>query len=1336
QVVDLYVGVEFIGTSLKSSIHRHGSSVTFNEGFRIPVTTPVTEDAITVSVWDNQSSPAKLLARGSLSFLAISTKPLHARWFNLYGFPPGESATFTSEDWRLLGENKMEGSAYLGRILLGASVQKLKDISQLLPAELTYARTQPETTPTFVTYLAEIYQVDLDKVKCEQSRRAPPRLNSDTEVQVVVSTAGYRSKTKPLPATNSPGAGGEEGHMRYTFGADNGSIPNLTAQLSGDEKFYPDVFVEVFANKGVRLGYRRFQAKDVPTASSELQASPPMWVPLNNPFAFYQSTIPGYVLLSIEKVQAENVNRRRRRKIVAAPHLIRCYLYAARYLAFVREEPDMSRRSTLAVEPGDLEALSTLADEETKNTKTRGHGKNDCLPNPYVEISCAGTNEVSPVAMRTRFPVWLHTLELNCRLMIDANDGVPVPCSVMVEVKHGAHSIGLCLADYSRLLGRKQIHGGAVERLEPSWLTLNSPDSMNKQVANVSFRGAVEARLGSMLGVVPGGSGRDETGQAGHILLGIEVLRKNDASYIAPQPVVPRLRTVRCRLSVWGLRDLLPRTKRDYNEAALTTATIDQVLDRDEVNRPYIVVVPPSYKKMSDPAYPLLPWRPMIDDKRNDRGHSYLANATWKEVEHYSAFNFHECLHFNLQIPDNPLFDPHLCVRVYDESRAFLGESSIPIFPLIPWLAKDTSRYDAAVARLVPKTTLQQNPNLSLLKEAYYIALALMRKDAALDKETKVKQAVVDKMQNAELQELYSGSTMASEADSQQSVLCPVHSLRLAQGGENQECTCDIANSAHVCGEDGIALITKQGDYMLSAAGFNVRPFGGVLKACGITIPKGSMIYEEGKHSYHGTDRLIIDGALETTLPDVYWRPIVLWRPSRINPFHEVKGGAIKIETCIEATMNNEPLDDENAQIVARTEVPSNLRSEVFSTSRFRTKYRAGGGVPDILRLRVYVIRIAAISLSMTVTKDAIYPSPHNAQYPVELIIQVSDSRQERYTSKTEGPHPKFMVFHEMDVKVPEETVLTLSAWSLAPSGPVFVGQLSVDVLERYFSEQYMEMLETSRIPIEVRPLKLIDGKNVITTGSIEMLLETFKPSLSYPRMPLIEDRPAEVELRVVIWGCRALELPLDKESVDVLVRGSFEWSATDKSSGGKEPAAAKRTVQETDVHYGSTNGNTVYNWRMVWSNVVVPCNTGILTIQAIQFDPFGPETYIGEINIEMKSYLRSVAVNQEKLSYDVELKLLNRDAECVGFVQTTIQILMQTEGSARPVGLGQQNPNTDPPLSAPIAGRKWADFLGATKSTVSFDNVMLRIRWITVVLLLALVFFIGCIKPGIFWGL
>lgn len=96
-------------------------------------------------------------------------------------------------------------------------------------------------------------------------------------------------------------------------------------------------------------------------------------------------------------------------------------------------------------------------------------------------------------------------------------------------------------------------------------------------------------------------------------------------------------------------------------------------------------------------------------------------------------------------------------------------------------------------------------------------------------------------------------------------------------------------------------------------------------------------------------------------------------------------------------------------------------------------------------------------------------------------------------------------------------------------------------------------------------------------------------------------------EIRLIIWELRDVPL-INASSVDVYVRVMFDpsgWSGSE-------------ITKDTDVHYSSTDGRALYNYRLKF-NIETPCEFPRLKFQIKDFNLVSGDESIGETTLNLK---------------------------------------------------------------------------------------------------------------------
>jgi hypothetical protein len=201
------------------------------------------------------------------------------------------------------------------------------------------------------------------------------------------------------------------------------------------------------------------------------------------------------------------------------------------------------------------------------------------------------------------------------------------------------------------------------------------------------------------------------------------------------------------------------------------------------------------------------------------------------------------------------------------------------------------------------------------------------------------------------------------------------------------------------------------------------------------------------------------------------------------------------------------------------------------------------------------------------------------------------------------------------------------------------------------------------------------------------MWVEVFpaKDSKAHPLSIIKAPSKEEYEIRLIIWGTRDVKL-VNGESVDIFVKVIFDpfgW--------------AKDTIEtQTDVHYNSQDGRGEFNWRMKFA-IELPCEFPRIKIQVYGNGLINNEI-IGENTINLQKALGNLQKEGEIDIPNTWINLQNPEDENedVGSLKFSMTIVSRMVAESSPVGEAWDEPNENPRLIAPTAGRGFGDKFAA----------------------------------------
>ena len=244
--------------------------------------------------------------------------------------------------------------------------------------------------------------------------------------------------------------------------------------------------------------------------------------------------------------------------------------------------------------------------------------------------------------------------------------------------------------------------------------------------------------------------------------------------------------------------------------------------------------------------------------------------------------------------------------------------------------------------------------------------------------------------------------------------------------------------------------------------------------------------------------------------------------------------------------------------------------------------------------------------------------------------------------------------------------------------------------------ERKLKDIEQVFPPVEFRELYHPQKKQC--QGIIEMWTEIL-PEDQARKMPFskIKTVTSQVyEIRVVIWETRDVPL-VDGGKVDIFIKCTFD------PTGWVEDEVTK----ETDTHRNSKDGHGQFNWRMKF-HLKTPCEFPRLKFQVMDAGVMSSEA-IGETVLSLKSTLKKLK-KQESVSVPKSYVTFTNPVQPEdekGMMMFSMDILTVEDANQDPVGEAQNEPNKNPYLKRPTAGRGLGDAiaaLGISVPNVSFN--------------------------------
>jgi len=1012
-----------------------------------------------------------------------------------------------------------------------------------------------------------------------------------------------------------------------------------------------NVYTEGYLQKFQRIGYAKLKLSDFPLYDQG-NPSKPMFIALELMPDNARSRNPPSVLISIERHRSDDVVRHSRKVIKPMVYIMRSYCFMARNISY---------------------------DGMRQDGEARNYG---------LRVSCAGMSKTTPFLKGPR-PLWMQHQDMRVVLCSDSTKEAPTIEPITVSlVEEGSvfnGDLGKAICVYTHLRRKDNLGKWEPYSLSPQWIRVHGGTYGNKPV--------------------------------GEILIAFELMlwKHRDDLHLQPRNMWPqpedafdkrdhlcRLRKATLHFSLIGLRDILPLPRVDSLGYASGSVNVAQPTVEVEVN----CFFDRNNATETETVYPtsklIFEYRDTVPG--GDRRVKAERLKTWSSKTGYlgetvaSNFEFLQVGKMNVLIPDRVIFQPFVTIRVL-EAPSGMGH-------MIGYEASVIGESLQDLSKLLPCCWLE---GVSL-DEAYQAQKPKIR---ARLREAMEEASVRDKFEQVTEEELKKQVKETREAESL--------SQSTWQKKKDEMLT-------HLMGDEQIEFI----DSTALPEPLRRSPFKRPLNLSKKVNIQQEMSFspregEEAKQVGVGSTRRALHCKLENSKEppfehDFWYKNVPLFRnhdivkqndetvdwnyqPNLVFGFVKCAfkltdgwelaeekalpradtGASSALSFRQESVLED---DDDNEDAAVDTDEQKLKRSFEFSQAldRFAFDEKAlinqykGERIPSRIIVRLYLVKAVVIYGKGT----GGYADPYIG-FQLGRKNPVSMRNMAQFQTNT----PEFYRIEERDMELPDDgrlevRIMDLQDMALSDS---LIGSTVIDLEDRWHSQAWRDRNELGLIPVERRSLftQEVIGKN---RGSLEMWVEMVESTRASDTLPSDLRKPpeCELEIRMVIWSTKGVRI-VSGDTVSVKLSVALDCKEYNGEHAG---------LQETDVHFGSKDGDALFNWRIVYPKIKTPVTSCTAMVSVYHYELTG-DTFIGSLNLDLKKYCERVAKDSDAMEIGpADLKFQGTDSgeHVVGSVNMTLYVMTSIEAQSKRVGIGREEPNDHPSLITPIEGRDWGTYL------------------------------------------
>lgn len=1261
-----FVTVEFAGACVQTEPASNVELYTWNACARIPVTIPVFEDTILIKLWSrNTLSADELLAQGLISFSELRNNSLPPRWFCLYGWDPDEVPDVKKISNQ--GET-VKPNFFKGRLLISGRVDRLKDPDDMCPAENIPARPAVEPQTLQVALLADVYEVcGADGREC-QVQLAFGKEKRATKQWVTPYRGPEKSSSTPSSAEPDDDFGDEshknvqvEDVTQFSFSQVQGRIDPMLIMTPEENESQPFVMVNVYTrgvlSPAARVGYQMMKILDIPRYEPGSPAKP-KYITLDPMPNTANQRLPASVLMTIEQFNTDDVARHNRKYVKLMSYIIRAYVFMAR-------------------------------------------GIRSDLSNYACRVSCAGVSKTTDSRDEVR-PTWMLPLELKVTLSSDHPREPPTMEPITVTIVGGTQvtirgrkDICKTVCKYEYMRRKDNMQKWEPYTLKPQWIKL----------------------YGGQYGSI----------QMGEVLIAFELLqwksRNDPALYRKDMWPVPeleyekskhftKLKKATLHFALYGLRDIKPsgaamgsekqdllvtvRVKK-FSQEAQTQTSKDGKIDK-YFNMSF------EYKDLVDNGERNSKWD-LLHKWRSD---SLGVQGCWN-------YEFFQVKKMRIEVPEESMLEPFIAVRVHEKPSyvgkvfgsegTLIGEHRMGLakwYPVCwyPNISLEKSYKDQAdmIEKEVDNAIKRARSKAKFEEESQEAREKVMQEERIRRFEERKKQMsggriepdeeVAEEVNSAamplELREFHDVTNPYGYAPHEREKLnfMPLHKLNMMTAKSFKE---------------------MLGEQSRSKEDTDHPMLPGKLEDCTDTHIFDNDLFFKSKPLFRNRDALPDKDATDWNFRYSETYGFVKCMFKLVDGWEDDEEGDEELAPSSSVRNNNQdkdlPLATDDEADAARLRrsfgIDPETDSTVFDQKKFQKGYKSKEHVPSRIRVRLYFVKAVCIAGKGT-------PLDPYLAFKLGSNIQVSMRNMPQRGTNS----PSFYRTEERDIEMPVESQLKVDVWDyqdVSQMMDTLIGSTVIDLEDRWHSKEWRKADARMRLPMENRPLCNADLAGQ-TCGSLLMWVEMIDASKASDRKLTVLAPPApnEIELRMVIWTTKGIKI-VDGDHTDVKVGVDLECQEYQGHKFGYPK------FQVTDIHLGSVTGDAVFNWRIVFPNIVLPTVSCTIDIKVYDANLTFADTFIGGVTVDLKRYMEHVAKTMDPIESKADIPFQppggqqapteeegggeeGGGAESLGSVQFTMWIMTQPEADNKRANKGREEPNDFPQLVTPTEGRGWGD--------------------------------------------